>query len=87
MPALVYVLCALTSLACTGLLLRSYSQKKLRLLLWSGLAFLALALSNVVLFIDLVLLPQVDLAIWRNLLTLSGVLLLLRGLTDASPRP
>ena len=39
MAAAVYVLCALTSLACAVLLLRAYLRRKVRLLLWSGLGF------------------------------------------------
>jgi hypothetical protein len=38
MAAAVYVLCALTSLACAVLLLRSYARRRVRLLLWNGLA-------------------------------------------------
>ena len=39
MGLFVYVLCLLTSLACAVLLLRSYRQTRIRLLLWSGLCF------------------------------------------------
>ena len=87
MPALVYLLCALTSLACAVLLLRRYRRRKVRLLFWSGLAFLALALSNIVLFVDLILVPNMDLSLWRNALTLSGLVLLLYGLIGTSTRP
>ena len=37
MAPAVYVLCALTSLACAVLPLRAYSARGVRLLLWSGL--------------------------------------------------
>jgi hypothetical protein len=57
----VYVLGALTSLACALLLLRGYAGSKQPLLLWSGLCFIGLALSNALIFVDLVLLPDVDL--------------------------
>ncbi|HYH99249.1 DUF5985 family protein [Hyalangium sp.] len=81
MAEAVYILCALTSMACAVLLLRGYSRSNLRLLLWSGLCFVALALSNVLLFVDLVITgPTVDLSLWRSSLALVGVATLLYGL-------
>ena len=52
MAAAVYVLCALTSLACAVLLLRAYQARGVRLLLWSGLAFVGFAFGNVMLVVD-----------------------------------
>jgi hypothetical protein len=80
MAAAVYVLCALTSFACGVLLLRAYRRSSSRLLLWGGLCFLGLALDNVLLFTDLVVVPELDLAIWRNLIALVAFSLLLFGL-------
>ena len=77
---LVYALCALTSWTCAVLQLRAYFKRHVRLLLWSGAAFCAFGLSNVILFIDLFLVPEVDLLLLRNCVTLTGVLLLLWGL-------
>ena len=76
----VYILCALTSLMCSVLLLRGYSRSRMRLLLWSGLCFAALTVNNVVLFLDLVVFPGVDLSLWRSVLALVGVATLLYGL-------
>jgi hypothetical protein len=87
MAEAVYILCALTSLACAGLLLRAYRRNGgPRFLLWGGLCFLALAANNVILFIDKVVLPDVDqvlhvdFAVWRAGSALLGLLLLLYGL-------
>ena len=80
MAAAVYVLCALTSLACAVLLLRAYGQRGVRLLLWSGLGFVGFALGNVLLVVDLVLLPGSDLALVRNLPVLAGLAVLVYGL-------
>jgi hypothetical protein len=81
MAEAVYILCALTSVACAVLLLRGYSRSGMRLLLWSGLCFVALALSNVLLFVDLVLIgPETDLSLLRSSLALVGVATLLYGL-------
>lgn len=80
MAAAVYILCALTCLACGVLLLRGYRRNRSRLLLWSGLCFLGLTVDNVLLFVDLVVLPQHDLAMARNLIALASFSLLLFGL-------
>lgn len=57
MAATVYVLGALTTLLCAVLLLRAYGRVRQRLLLWSGLCFFGLTISNALLFVDLVVLP------------------------------
>jgi hypothetical protein len=77
---IVYALCALTSIACAWLLLRGYARTRFRLLLWSGLCFVGLALNNILLFIDLRVLPDTDLSLVRTFPTLVGVGLLLYGL-------
>lgn len=76
----VYALCALTSIACAWLLLRGYARTRVRLLLWSGLCFTGLALNNILLFIDVRMLPDVDLSIIRTIPAVAGMLLLLYGL-------
>ena len=60
MAATVYVLCTLTSLLCTALLLRAYARNRVRLLLWGGLCFAGLAANNAFLFVDLIVLPDID---------------------------
>lgn len=77
---IVYVLCALTSLLCAILLLQAYSRSRVRLLLWSGLCFICFALNNILLFIDIRVLTQVDLRLVRGLPVLLGLSMLLYGL-------
>lgn len=78
MAEAVYLLCALASIACAVLLFRSYLHNRLRLSLWTMICFLALALNNVLLFIDLVITPPtVDLSPFRNGSALLGVAVLL----------
>lgn len=77
---LVYSLCALTCWLCAVLLLRAYRRLGTRLLFWSGAAFCAFGISNIMLLLDLVILPAVDLSLVRGVITLIGVVLLLRGL-------
>jgi hypothetical protein len=68
MAEAVYLLSSLTSLTCTVLLLRGYLRSRVRLLLWSSLCFLGLTFSNVLLFIDLVVVPGINLrhgVVWQ----------------------
>jgi hypothetical protein len=81
MASAVYILCTLTSMACAVLLIRGYHQSRKRLLLWSSLCFWGMTLNNLILFIDLSVLPDsVDLAVYRNSLALFSTMLLLFGL-------
>jgi hypothetical protein len=80
MAEIVYVLCALTSVLCAGLLLRSYRGNRSRLLLWSTLCFVGLAVNNIFLFIDAVLVPDIDLRLFRSGSAISGLALLTLGL-------
>jgi Family of unknown function (DUF5985) len=80
MASVVYALCALTSGSCAVLLLRAYLSSRARLLLWSCLAFIGLTFNNLLLFIDLVVVPAVDLSLQRNLTAATAVMVLLLGL-------
>jgi hypothetical protein len=80
MATAVYALCALTAMACAALLLRGYARNRVRLLLWVGLCFVGLALNNVLLFVDLRMVPSLDLSLWRSLPALAGLVLLIYGL-------
>lgn len=80
MPEIVYLLCALTSVACTVLLFRGFRRSRMALLFWSSAAFFAFALANILLFVDLCVLPQYDLLLLRQTVNFAGVVLLLYGL-------
>jgi len=80
MAALIYSLCALVAALCTFLLLRAWASGRYRLLLWTGLCFAALTVTNGLLFIDKVVLPDIDLTPARQLLTVAGMGVLLYGL-------
>ncbi|MCA1661123.1 MAG: DUF5985 family protein, partial [Novosphingobium sp.] len=75
----VYTLCLVTSAVCALLLGRSYLQTRARLLLWSALCFGALALNNLVVVVDMVLLPDTDLRLLRQAFSAAGILMLLWG--------
>ena len=78
-PAAVYILCVLTSSACAFLLARNYWRTSARLLMWSALCFLFLALNNLIVIIDLLIVPRADLRLLRVGLSLAGVSVLLVG--------
>ena len=78
--AIVFVLCALTSLACAVLLLRGYRERRVRLLLWSGICFSGFAISNALLIVDAFFVPDTSLALIRSLPTLFGLGALMYGL-------
>lgn len=87
MAALVYLLCAVTSLVCMVLLGRAFWRTGARLLLWSAICFVGLALNNLLVFVDLVLLPtQVDLQLARLLATFVGISVLVTALVWESER-
>ena len=59
---------------------RSYRRQRTRLLMWSALCFVGLAANNILMFIDLVLVPDIDLSIVLSGTALAAVVLLLIGL-------
>jgi hypothetical protein len=80
MVVAVYISVALTTLLCGILLLRGYLRSRARLLLWSGMCFLFLSLSNVLLYLDLAVIDTVSLYLPRLLAATVGMLFLLYGL-------
>jgi hypothetical protein len=80
MATAIYLLCMLTSATCAVLLLRGYMRSRVRLLLWSGLCFVGLALNNTLLVLDLRVIPQTDLSVYRTLPALLGVVVLIYGM-------
>jgi heme A synthase len=80
MPELVYLLCAATSALCALLLVRSYRRSRSRLLLWSSLCFVGLAVNNGLLVVDLMVVPAIDLSYLRQGTALGSMLLLIIGM-------
>jgi hypothetical protein len=78
--SIVYSLGALVSLACSVLLLRGYVRGRQRLLLWSGICFALLTVSNVAVFVDLVVLPQIDFSLVWLVLTVFALAVMIFGL-------
>jgi hypothetical protein len=80
MAQAVYILCAATALMCAVLLLRAHRREPTPLLLWASLCFIALTANNVLLYVDIVVVPKMDLSLLRSLIALGGLGLLLYGL-------
>ncbi len=82
MAEAVYLTCAITSVLCAILLLRRSRHCQGQLLLWSAMCFGLLALNSLILFVDLVVLPETDIdgMFWRNLLGAGAGSTLLFGL-------
>jgi hypothetical protein len=81
MAALIYSLCALVAALCTFLLLRAWVGSSYRLLLWTGLCFGGLTVTNVLLFVDKIVFgPEIDLSLPRLCVTLAAMGVLLYGL-------
>jgi hypothetical protein len=80
MALIVYLLCAVASLICALLLWRGYRATRMRLLFWGAVAFFILVPTNSLLFVDLIMFPQLDLVLWRTALNLVAYGLFLYGL-------
>ncbi len=79
--SLVYFLCLVTAIVCLILLARGYRRTRVKLLFWSSLCFVGLALNNLLLFLDVVVFPvEIDLMPYRTLSTLAALGVLLYGL-------
>ena len=75
----VYLLCFFTSAVCGWLLVRSFVRNRTRLLLWSATCFVFLAVNNLLVVIDLIVLPLADLSPLRLGTALAAVSTLLFG--------
>lgn len=86
MNTAVYILNTCIFALCGALLLRGYWRGRQRLLLWSGLCFSFLALSNFFIILDLVVLAWIDFYPERQIFSCLGMVLLLYGLIWESDR-
>ena len=82
----IYLMCAATSLLAASLLLRHYLTRRTPLLFWSSLAFLGLAVNNVLVYVDFGLLTDVDLALPRTLAGTLAMLILVYGIVQDRSR-
>jgi len=76
----VYILGTLVALACAVLLARGYITGRKKLLLWSSVCFFGLSISNLLVFLDISVLPGVDLYPARLVTAAIAMMFLLYGL-------
>ena len=76
----IYLLCAAASLVVAMMLLRQYLRSRTRLLLWSLICFAALAVNNVLVYVDLVMYTGVDLSVYRSAAGAAAMAVMLYGL-------
>jgi hypothetical protein len=81
---LIYALCTLTAALCALLLLLAFRRSRYKLLLWSGLCFVGLTFNNLLLVLDKLVFPEVDLSLWRTVTALLAMTVLLYGLIRSS---
>jgi hypothetical protein len=74
-----FLLCALTSVVCLVLLVRAYRATGGRLVLWTAVCFAGLALNNILLAIDEVIVPEANFS-WRTIPGAVGLVALAYGL-------
>lgn len=80
MAMLIYALCALTALVCAVALLLGARRSGSRMLFWSGLCFVGLTATNVLIVVEAADLLQYDLRTPRLAVSLLAIVLLLYGL-------
>ena len=81
--AIIYLMCCLASAICAVLLVKNYLRSQARLLLRSAFCFALLAANNLLVLIDLLVLPTVDLRLPRLLVSLAaGAVLLFKFIWD-----
>jgi hypothetical protein len=85
-PTLVYSLCLAASVLCAVLLLRAWYKVRSRLLFWTALSFVFLALNNLALVADMVIFPIAYLWPLRFIPSFLAVSILLFGFIWESDR-
>lgn len=83
---IVNLLGTLVAALCAVLLLRAYGSVQKRLLLWAGLCFAGLTVSNGLVVADLYIVHEIDLYRWRLAVAAAAMLLLVYGLIFESER-
>ena len=78
--AVVYILCLLTSVVCAVLLARAWRASRSRLQLYSAICFGLLAVNNLLVVVDMVVLTTaIDLTVWRQVSVAAALGVLLYG--------
>ena len=84
--AIVYGLCLLASAVCAFMLARAWTSTRQPLLLWSAACFGLLAVNNLFVVLDMVVLANIDFTVARQVTALAAVSVLLYGFVWESER-
>jgi hypothetical protein len=76
----IYLACGVTSLVVAAMLLRQFLRVRSRLLLWSVICFVGLAVNNVLVYVDLVMYTGVDLSLYRTVAGTIAVVIMVYAL-------
>lgn len=76
---IIYVVCLVASVVCAALLARSFHRYRSRILLWSSVSFTLLALNNLMMVLDLLVFPEIDLSVIRTCCSLAAACTLIYG--------
>lgn len=79
LPVVVFLLCFATCVVCLALLALGYMRTRNRLLLWTAICFVFLAINSGLVVLDVLVFPEVDLRIHRQIATLAALSILLWG--------
>ncbi len=77
----IYLRCAGTSLIAAVLLIRQYRARRTALLFWSSIAFAGFTANNILVYVDLAIVPGTSLALVRSLVAMLSMMALVYGLT------
>ena len=80
MAELIYGLCTILSLTIAAMLWRQHRRVPSRMIYWTALCFSGLALSNLLLVLDKLVMPEIDLRVLRHSVSLLSIGMLLFGL-------
>jgi hypothetical protein len=80
----IYLLCAATSLVAAVLLTRQYLRRRTVLLFWSSIGFAGFSVNNVLVYVELAILPDAPVALPRTVVATVAMLALVYGLTKDS---
>ena len=78
-PTAVYLLCLITCIVCSALLLRAWLRTKAKLLFWTAASFVFLSINNLILVADKVLFPDAYLTPARQITAGLALVILLYG--------
>lgn len=80
MPGLIYIICGLTSLGSAWLLGRGALKRHDGLMFWSSLCFFGMGVNNLLLYLNFIIFPEVELLIVARIAMVFSVLVLNFGL-------